>query len=142
MPGDFDIGRAWSLTFEFGGAEPNSHAVLFMIGDGRAGCDPIVVILDDDKLIARVNDSRDSLKTFSFDCRLDATRLAQWRRLRLSYRESDRSLTLFVDGEEAAVGAAPFSPYIDRPMPIWVCGDNARSQRFAGKVRMVSLTND
>lgn len=142
VPGDFDIGRSWSLTFEFVGAEPNSHAVLLMIGDGRAGCDPIVLILDGDKLVARVNDSRDSLKMFSVDCRLDVARLAQWQRLRLSYRESDRSLLLFVDGTEAAAGTAPFSPYIDRPMPIWVCGDNAQTQRFAGKVRMVSLHND
>ncbi|HVW36696.1 MAG TPA: hypothetical protein VHB99_05305, partial [Pirellulales bacterium] len=134
VPGDFAIGRSWSLTFEFGDAKPNSHAVLFMIGDGRAGCDPIVVILDGDKLVARVNDSRDSLKKFSIDCRLDAARLAQWHRLRLSYRETDRSLSLGLDGGEAAAGIVPFAPYIDRPMPVWVCGDNAQSQRFEGKV--------
>ncbi|HUY90376.1 MAG TPA: hypothetical protein VMV10_16690 [Pirellulales bacterium] len=142
VPGEFAIDRSWSLTFEFAGAKAGSHAVLFMIGDGRAGCDPIVVSLDGDKLVARVDDSRDSLKTFSIDCRLDASRLAQWQRLRLSFRGSDRSLTLDLGGVQTAAGSVPFAPFIDRAMPIWICGESAQGQRFAGKVRMVSLTNE
>lgn len=142
LPEDFAIDRSWTLSLEFGGGEPNSQAVIFMIGDGRPGRDPIVVSLDKDKLIGRIDDSGDAAKSFSIDCRLDAAQLASGQRLRLSYRESDRSLTMEIGGANAAAGTVPFSPFIDRPMPIWICGDNARTQRYAGKVRMVSLTNE
>ena len=60
--------------------------------------------------------------------------------------EQSWSLTLEFAGAkpkgEAAAGAAPFAPNIDRPMPIWICGDNPQSQKFAGQVRMVCLTNE
>lgn len=142
VPGDFAIDRSWSLTLEFAGAKPDSHGVLFIIGDGRLACDPIVVAIDGDKLVGRVDDSRDSSKSFSINCRLSTARLDQWHRLRLSYRHSDRSLIMELDGAQAAAGKVTFSPFIDRPMPIWICCVNGRSQRFTGKVRMISLAND
>ena len=141
-PAGFAIEQSWSLTLEFAGQKPQGEAVLFVIGDGRPGRDPILVSLNGNRLRARISDSRDSQKEFPIEAKLGEAPPGVWRRLRISYRESDRLLSLFVDGEEAAAGAAPFAPNIDRPMPMWICGDNPQSQRFTGKVRMIYLSND
>ncbi|HJT31028.1 MAG TPA: NPCBM/NEW2 domain-containing protein [Pirellulales bacterium] len=138
----FDIGKSWVLTLEFLARDITSPGVAFFIGDDRGGRDPIVVsLLDDGRLYVRVSDSGDETASYELTCPLNAQDSRRWKHVRVNYRDSDRSVTVELDGEPAASGVLNFVPAIDRPMLCWVGGVNSWDQRFSGKVRRVRLTN-
>lgn len=138
----FDIGKSWVLTLEFLARDIASPGMAFFIGDDRGGRDPIVVsLLDDGRLYVRVSDSGAETASYELTCPLNAQDSRRWKHVRVSYRDSDRLVTVELDGEPAASGVLNFVPAIDRPMLCWIGGVNSWDQRFSGKVRRVRLTN-
>jgi hypothetical protein len=141
MAESFDPTRSWTLSLEFlpGVAEP--HGQIFFWGDDRGGHDPLFVRCGDGRLDLGLGDARDGAKAHAFAAKLGSMAADRWLHLRVTYRQSDRSVFVELDDQRIAGGVCPFAPFADRPMLIWIGGASADSQRFGGKVRMVSLRN-
>ncbi|HEV3025782.1 MAG TPA: hypothetical protein VGX76_25085 [Pirellulales bacterium] len=141
MAETFDPARSWRLSLEFQPCSTDPHGQVFFWGDDRGGRDPLFVRLGDARLELGIGDSYDAAKAHSIRPPLQVLDADRWLHLEVTYQQSDRSLAIELEHERIATGVCPFEPAADRPMPIWIGGASADSQRFAGKVRMVTLRN-
>jgi hypothetical protein len=141
VAGSFDIGRSWALSFDFQTADFDKEPrAIFLWGDDRAGQDPILVRLWGSTLeVALSNCHENTLHAIKLEPA--ALMAGQWLKLTFCYHAATREVELYLDDSLVRRELSAVFPTVDRPMPVWLGGANAVSQRFPGKLRKLRLEN-
>jgi hypothetical protein len=137
----FDITRSWVLATEFQLTDlKDGSRQIFFWGDDRVGRDPVYVRQIGTQIAFIAGDTVNGTE---HEIRFPLTQQHVQRTTRaiFRYKAATQEFDLYIDGQFLRRDRSVIMPTVDKPMPMWLGGVNAKDQRFTGKVLYLWLSN-
>lgn len=137
----FGIAASWVLATEFFVPDllRESRQIVFW-GDDRPGRDPMYLRIDGPELEAAVGNA-EADAVHKVVAPIPEYAVKRWLSVVWRYQAHVPAVELYLDGRLIRSGNCPVKPVVDRPMPLWLGGVNARDQRFRNRIRLAWLSN-